>query len=187
MNGDGTPVPVVKQDIGRLRIELDSESEHDMEEEQILNYKPQEDDVVLPEATRSVYGTDNYEWNNYNKPKGEVCDFSQHDYFLKIFNVTVNPFLPMAQNYEPGSQPINGLYQTLLYSLIHEITGEHVHAADFSCIDNDLLSELVKIKKQVESCHTAPLFESKLHLINDISITYGFFLKLYVMQKKLGI
>ena len=74
----------------------------------------------MPEAKRSVYGTDNYEWNHYKKPKGEVCDFSKHEYFFKKFryslimptknNVTVNPFLPMAQNNEPGSQPIDSLY-----------------------------------------------------------------------------
>ena len=55
LNGEGTPVHVVKPDIGRLRIESDSESEHDEEEEQILNYEPQEDDVIMPEAMRSVY------------------------------------------------------------------------------------------------------------------------------------
>ena len=42
----------------------------------------------MPEAMRSVYRTDNYEWNHYNKPKGEVCNFSQHDYFLKSFRYT---------------------------------------------------------------------------------------------------
>ena len=90
-------------------------------------------------------------------------------------NVSVNPFLPMAQNYEPGSQPIDGLYRTLLYSLRYAKRGEHSHTSDFSCIGNDLLNQLGKIKKQVEHCHTVYLFESKLHLINDILIIYGFF------------
>ena len=139
----------------------------------------------MPEAMHSVYRTDNYEWNHYNKPKGEVCNFSQHDYFLKSFrysllmstkrNVIVNPFLSMVQNYEPGSQPLDGLYQTLLYSLRYAKTGEYLHTSDFCCIDNDLLSKLGKIKKQVEYCHTVSLIESKLHVINDVLINYGFF------------
>ena len=90
-------------------------------------------------------------------------------------NVIVNPFLSLAQSYEPGSQPLDGLYQTLLYTLRHAKTGEYLHTSDFCCIDNDLLSELGKIKKQVEYCHTVSLFESKLHVINDVLINYGFF------------
>ena len=167
-----------------MKIEYDSESDYDEEKEgQVLNYELQEDDIVMSEAMHLVYGTDNYEWNQNNKPKGEVCNFSKGLHFSESFrytlpvknNMRLNPFLPMAQNYEPGLQPIDGLYQTLLCGLRHGKTGEYLHTFDFSCIDEDLLSELEKIKKQVEYCHTISIFESKLHLINDILMNYGFF------------
>ena len=91
----------------------------------------------------------------------------------------------MAQNYEPGLSPIDdGLYQTLLYGMRHAKTREYLHTFDFSCIDNNSLNELEKIKKQLDYCHTISIFESKLHLINNILINYGFFLKVYVLQKK---
>ena len=160
LNDEGTPVPTIKEDIVRLRIESDSESKHE-EEPQILNHKLQKDDIVMPEAKRLVYGMDNYEWNHYNRPKGEVCNFSKDINFLESFKYTLltptknneklNSFLPMAQNYEPGLQPIDGLYQTLLYGLRHAKTGEHLHTFAFSCIDNDLLNELEKFFKKVPS------------------------------------
>ena len=99
-------------------------------------------------------------------------------------NEKLNSFLPMAQNCEPGSQTTDGFCETLLYGPRHAKTGKHLHTFDFSCIDNDLLNELEKIKKQVDYCHTFSNFEIKLHLINDILINYGFFLKVYVLQKK---
>ena len=88
----------------------------------------------------------------------------------------------MAQNYEPESQPTDGLYQTLPYGLRHAKTGEHPHTFAFSCIDNDLLNE--QIKKQVDYCRTISIFESKLHLIDYILTNYGFFKKVYVLQRE---
>ena len=139
---------------------------------------------------------DNYEWNHYNRPKVEVCNFSKDINFLENFRYTLltptknneilNSFLPMAQNYEPGSQPIDSLYQTLLYGLRHAKTGEHLHTYAFSCIDNNLLNELEKFKKQAQYCYTISIFESKLHLINDI-LRISFFLKYMFYKKNLGI
>ena len=54
LNDEGTPVPAVKEDIDRLRIESDSESKHEEEESQILNHKTQEDDIVMSEAMQLV-------------------------------------------------------------------------------------------------------------------------------------
>ena len=55
------------------------------------------------------YGTDNYEWNHYKLPKGEICDVSRDESFIRIFlhslymssekYVSVNMFLPMSKNY----------------------------------------------------------------------------------------
>ena len=28
---------------------------------------------------RQFYGTDNYEWNHYKLPKGEICDVSRDE------------------------------------------------------------------------------------------------------------
>ena len=53
----------------------------------------------------------------------------------------------MTQNYEPGLQLVDDVYQTLFYNLRDAKAGEHSHAFDFSCIDNDLLSELQSVTK----------------------------------------
>ena len=31
--------------------------------------------VILPEATKNVYGLDDYEWNHYRLPTGEIYEF----------------------------------------------------------------------------------------------------------------
>ena len=74
-----TPVPILKHNVGKLRIESDSESDSEVV---IANcdetcHKTDENKIVIPETMRQFYGTDNYEWNNYKLPKGEVCDFSE--------------------------------------------------------------------------------------------------------------
>ena len=92
-------------------IESDSESDsgfviHNYDE---TGHKIDENKIVIPEAMRQLYGTDNYEWNHYKLRKGEICDFSRDRSFLQNFlhsiyissggNVSVNLFLPMSKNY----------------------------------------------------------------------------------------
>ena len=48
-----------------------------------------------------------------------------------------------------------------------------------------MLKELEGIKKVLEFDRVNARFEDKLHLVNDILISYGFFLKSYVIQKKI--
>ena len=117
-------------------------------------------------------------------------------------NEKINPFLPMSKNYvgvndieypivdnpsagEDDSNKIEQskdcLYDNLVYALRHAKTGEHLHTNNFECLDK----ELKGIKKLIEYDRQNALFNNKLHLINDVLIPYGFFLKVYVIQKKI--
>ena len=59
-----------------------------------------------------AYGTDNYEWNHYEKPKGDVCEFRGDSSYLSSFlnslyaptkdNKEIKKFLPMAKNCVDG-------------------------------------------------------------------------------------
>ena len=74
------PVPILKHSVGKLNIESDRESKHDEEEEQfsVPNSEeidfPEDNAIIIPEATRPFHGTDNYEWNHYKRPTGEVFE-----------------------------------------------------------------------------------------------------------------
>ena len=76
LQGDETPKPMLKCDVGRLRIESNSSSSQYKEEEKqigIPNYdsdESDEDEATIPDRMLPVYGTDNYEWNHYKKNKG---------------------------------------------------------------------------------------------------------------------
>ena len=109
------PVPVLKHSVGKLNIESDSESEYDEEEEQfaVPNSKeidfPEDNAIIIPEATRPSYGSDNYEWNHYKRSTCEVFEFPKNEKFMQTFlhsllmainnNKKINPFLPMSKNY----------------------------------------------------------------------------------------
>ena len=77
--------------VGRIRIESDSSSsEYEEEEEQIgipnCNAEDcDEDEQMIPEGMLPVYRTDNYEWNHYEKPKGNVCEFRGDSSYLSSF------------------------------------------------------------------------------------------------------
>ena len=55
------------------------------------------------------------------------------------------------------------------------MTGEYSHTTDFSCLEEDMLNELEGMKKFIEFDRKNDLFDDKLHLINNILISYGFF------------
>ena len=120
-------------------------------------------------------------------------------------NEKINPFLPMSKNYvgvndikypivddplagEDDSNKIEQskdcLYGNLIYALRHAKTGEHLHTNNFECLNKDMLKELKGIKKLIEYDRQNALFDNKLHLINDVLIPYGFFPKVYIIQKK---
>ena len=115
LTGDETPIPILKRRVRRMRIESDSSSsEYEEEEEQIgiPNCDAEdsdEDEQMIPEGMLPVYGTDNYEWNHYEKPKGDVCEFRGDSSYLSSFlyslykptknNADIKKFLPMAKNY----------------------------------------------------------------------------------------
>ena len=58
------------------------------------------------------------------------------------------------------------------------------HTNDFSCLGQDMLTELESIKPHIEFDFINARFQDKLYLINDTIIPYAFFLKVYVIQKK---
>ena len=121
-------------------------------------------------------------------------------------NASINKYFPPSQNYvgkfenphEIEDDPVAGeddskiteqsrvcLYLNLLYAMRHATTGEYFHATDCSCLDEEMLKELEAIKKVLEFDRVNARFEDKLHLVSDISISYSFFLKAYVTQKKI--
>ena len=112
---DKVPVPVIKLNVGKVRIDSDSESKYDEEEvefaipnsEQVVF--PEETKIILPERIQGFYGTNNYEWNHYKLPVGEVYEFPKVNKHMKLFldtlymptkdNISINHFLPLSQNY----------------------------------------------------------------------------------------
>ena len=222
LTGDETPIPILKRRVRRMRIESDSSSsEYEEEKEQIgiPNCDAEdsnEDEQMIPEGTLPVYGTDNYEWNHYEKPKGDVCELRGESSYLSSFlyalykptknNADIKKFLSMAKNYvgevTPATAKIlndplkdeddsgkikqakNDLYLTLLYALRHVTSGKTYYTIDFSCLDEDMLKELQGTENEILYDMRTTLLNNKLHLINDILIRYGYFLKVYIIQKK---
>ena len=66
----------------------------------------------------------------------------------------------------------------------HAATGKYYHTTDFSFLDEDLLKELKGIENQVLHDRRSTLLINKFHLVNDILINYGNFIKVYTIQKK---
>ena len=91
LTGDETPIPILKRRVGRMRIESDSSSSEYKEEEEQIGIPncdaedSDEDEQMIPEGMLPVYGTDNYEWNDYEKPKGDVCEFRGDSSYLSSF------------------------------------------------------------------------------------------------------
>ena len=66
----------------------------------------------------------------------------------------------------------------------HVTSGKTYHTTDFSCLDEDMLKELKGIENEILYDRRTTLLNNKLHLINDILIRYGYFLKVYTIQEK---
>ena len=75
----------------------------------------------------------------------------------------------------------------MLYELRFSINDICNHTFDFSCIDEDLIEELKTIKPQLNYSSKSSQLENKFHMINDTLIPNGFFLKVYVIKKKITI
>ena len=115
LTGDETPIPILKRRVGRMAIKSDSSSSEYKEEEEQIEIPncdaedSNEDEQMIPEGMLRVYGTDNYEWNHYEKLKGDVCEFRGDSSYLSSFlyslykptknNADIKKFLPMAKNY----------------------------------------------------------------------------------------
>ena len=114
-NKDKTLIPVLKYNVGKLKIDSNSESEYEETEEQfsIPNSEhvefPEETKIIIPERMRSFYVTDNYEWNYYNPREGDVYKFLKVEKYIKLFldssfmttkdNASINKFFPPLQSY----------------------------------------------------------------------------------------
>ena len=120
-------------------------------------------------------------------------------------NASISKFLLLSQNYDKKfedpheieddplaadddskktEQSKDCLYLNLLYAVRHMTTGEYFHTTDFSCLDEEMLKELEGIKKVLEFDRVNARFEEKLHLVNDIYISYGFFYRFMLFKKK---
>ena len=92
---DEVPAPVIKHNVGKLRIDSDSESEYNEEEEVLVISNseqvelPEEFKIIIPERMQDFYGTDNYEWNHYKLPEGEVYKFPRVNKYMKLFLKTL--------------------------------------------------------------------------------------------------
>ena len=112
---DEPHVSIIKRNVIRLRIESDSGSSYEEEEEQYtvpnLEYAefPEDTKIIISERIRAIYGTDDHEWNDYKLPTCEVYDFPKQEVFIKRLldtlymatkdNETINRFLPLSKNY----------------------------------------------------------------------------------------
>ena len=95
-----------------------SDDEYEEEEEDLYyeipnseNAKTSRNDnkIDMSEKMKSVYGTDEYEWNHYKLPTGNVYEFLNEKHFMRRFlnsqfmamkdNDSVNGFLPLSKNY----------------------------------------------------------------------------------------
>ena len=107
--------------------------------------------------------------------------------------VGVNDFkYPIVDNPLAGEDDSNKikqskdcLYDNLIYALRHTKTGEQLHTNKFECLDKGMLKELKGIEKLIEYDRQNALFDNRPHLINDVLIPYGFFLKVYAILKKI--
>ena len=86
--------PETKKGVGRLRIESESCDEESSQEDDLEYEIPNSESmdflednmVILLEAMRNVYGADNYEWNHYKLPAGEIYEFPKvKNYILRSF------------------------------------------------------------------------------------------------------
>ena len=85
-------VPAVKDNVRNLRIESDSESDYRTEvkeEFKIPNSEqvefPEGTKIIIPESMRSFYGSEDYEWNYFKLPEGDVYEFPKEDKCMKLF------------------------------------------------------------------------------------------------------
>ena len=63
----------------------------------ILESDDSDDDDDLPKAYKHIYGTDNYEWNNYKRPNdSDILEFGEENYFLS--NFLKSPWIPSNDN-----------------------------------------------------------------------------------------
>ena len=120
-------------------------------------------------------------------------------------SASISKFLPLLQNYvgnledphELEDDPLareddsknteqskDFIYLNQLCAIRHATTDEYFHITDFGCLDEETLKELEVIKKVLEFDRVNARFEDKLHLVNNILRSCGFFLKAYVIKKK---
>ena len=78
-----SPVKIVK-----LKRDLESEEEFEVDDYNIPKLDDSGDDDSLPDAYKHMYGTDNYEWDNYNRPNNSyIYKFGEEKYFCSTFKI----------------------------------------------------------------------------------------------------
>ena len=163
----GIPTAIIKRN---LRIKSDSEQKGDelAEEAYNLNSKVLDDERVT-ELYRHICGTNDYKWNNYKRPTGEIYEFNEEKYFLFNFRNTLRmssknntefsfKFSCTASSFNSSkesdpkklNQVIDGFYWSSSYAIKFNITSGSSHKKDFSWINPDLLAEIKIIKPQLD-------------------------------------
>ena len=120
-------------------------------------------------------------------------------------SASISKFLPLLQNYvgnledphELEDDPLareddsknteqskDFIYLNQLCAIRHATADEYFHITGFGCLDEEMLKELEVIKKILEFDRVNARFEDKLHLVNNILRSCGFFLKAHVIKKK---
>ena len=160
--------------VGKLKIDSESEEEWvEMDDLDKGSHIPElddsDDDDRLPEVNKHIYGTDNYEWNNFKRPNdSDIYEFGEEKYFLFNFqeslrirytkdiknNKVIFGFSYVAQFYLPPNsiettgkkqQALDALYWSVLYVLRLSINDRCDHTFDFSCIVEDVTEEFKTI------------------------------------------
>ena len=136
-----TPVPVLKYNVGKRRIESDSESDSESEDEFVIpncdetGHKIGENKIVIPEVMCQFYGAD-------------IRNFLHLLCVSSGDNVSMNLFLPMSKNYvsekenhydmvdyplaneddsKKFKQSKHCFYLDLLYAIRHVVSGKYSH------------------------------------------------------------
>ena len=141
-----------------------------------------------------------------NSPKWKYMKLFLGSLFMAFKDrASISKFLPFSQNYvgnledphelehdplareddsKKTEQSKDFIYLNLLCAIRHAATDEYFHITDFGCLDEEMLKELEVIKKVLEFDRVNARFEDKLHLVNNILRSCGFFLNAYVIKKK---
>ena len=161
--------------------------------------------MVLITMNRTITNYQRERFTNFPKLEKYMKLFLGSLFMATKDSAPIKMFLPLSQNYvgnledpheieddplateddsKKTEQSKGFIYLYLLCAIRHANTDEYFHITDFGCLDEEMLKELEIMKKVLEFDRVNVRFEDKLHLVNNILRSCGFFLKTYVIKKK---